>query len=133
MTDKSKKYGFTIEELLGRGGLGEVYKVRDEIFERELALKTALTDKEKDIDFLNALIEVFLAKDLVKKNEEAMRIIRFIDKQLIGISDSLMITERRLQDFRSRNRIMDVSAQGQQIIDQAVKLEDEKARYYECC
>ncbi len=86
------------------------------------------TNRQKDIDFLNKLIEVFQFRTLDKKNQEAVRIIEFIDEQLIGISDSLMIAEKRLQEFRSKNRVMDVSAQGQQIIDQAVKLEDEKAR-----
>jgi capsular exopolysaccharide synthesis family protein len=86
------------------------------------------TNKEKDKDFLNKLTEVFLARNLDKKNQEASRVIEFIDKQLVGISDSLMITENKLQEFRSRNKVMDVSAQGQQIIQQAVKLEDEKAR-----
>ncbi len=86
------------------------------------------TNKEKDRDFLNKLIEKFLNSSLEKKNQEASRVIEFIDEQLIGISDSLMITENKLQDFRSRNRVMDISAQGTQIIEQAVKLEDEKAR-----
>ncbi len=86
------------------------------------------SNKQKDIDFLNKLISVFQTRNLDRKNQEAVRIIGFIDEQLIGISDSLMIAERKLQQFRSKNRVMDVSAQGQQIIDQAVKLEDEKAR-----
>jgi len=93
-----------------------------------VSLSLESTNKEKDKDFLNKLTEVFLARNLAKKNQEATRIIEFIDKQLIGISDSLMITENRLQEFRSKNKIMDISSQGKQIIEQAVKLEDEKAR-----
>ena len=86
------------------------------------------TNKEKDHDFLDKLTQKFLENNLDKKNREATRIIDFIDMQLIGISDSLMITEDRLQEFRSQHRVMDISAQGNQIIEQAVKLEDEKAR-----
>ncbi len=93
-----------------------------------VALNIQGTNKEKDVDFLNRMITVFQHRNLDKKNEEAGRVIDFIDSQLIGITDSLMIAEQKLQEFRSRNRVMDVSAQGQQIIDQAVKLEDEKAR-----
>lgn len=95
------------------------------------------TNRIKDIIFLDKLTEVFINNNLEKKNLEAKRTIDFIDAQLIDVSDSLMITEIQLQEFRSRNRIMNISAQAQQIIDQAVVLENEKARltlernYYE--
>jgi capsular exopolysaccharide synthesis family protein len=86
------------------------------------------TNKTKEIDFLNKLLEIFLYNSLDKKNGEAVRIIQFIDDQLIGISDSLVIAENRLQQFRSTHRVMDLSKQGQAIIEQAMNLENEKAR-----
>ena len=95
------------------------------------------TNRKKDRDFLEKLIEVSLNNNLERKNLEAVRIIKFIEDQLIGISDSLNITEEKLQNFRAANKVMDMSAQGQQIIDQAMTLENEKARliiesnYYE--
>ncbi|MBN1185883.1 MAG: polysaccharide biosynthesis tyrosine autokinase [Bacteroidales bacterium] len=101
----------------------------------EISLKG--TNKVKDKIFLDKLIEVYMTSNLEKKNHEANRIIEFINAQLVDVSDSLAITENQLQEFRSRNMIMDVSAQAQQIIDQAVVLENEKAKltlesnYYE--
>jgi tyrosine-protein kinase Etk/Wzc len=95
------------------------------------------TNGEKDADFLNRHIEGFQAMSLNKKNNEAERRIDFIDNQLIGVSDSLSLTENRLQQFRSSHRVMDLSAQGQAIIGQVTILENEKARlnleanYYE--
>ena len=86
------------------------------------------TNKAMDMEFLNKLTEIFLNNSLDKKNQEAIRTIQFIDDQLIGISDSLVITENKLQQFRSRNRVMNLSAQGQVIIDQAMSLENQKAR-----
>ena len=71
---------------------------------------------------------VFINYNLDKKNIEAVRTIEFIDKQLVGITDSLAITEENLQKFRSRKMVMNLSAQGQVIIDQAMKLENDKAR-----
>lgn len=93
-----------------------------------LTLSLEGTNVTKDLDFLNKLIEIYLKNSLDKKNEEAYRIIQFIDDQLIGISDSLIIAENRLQQFRSTHRVMDLSAQGQAIIEQAMNLENEKAR-----
>lgn len=86
------------------------------------------SNRSKDVDFLNKLAEVFQAVSLDKKNIEAVRRIQFIDDQLIGISDSLSITENKLQQFRSTNRVMDLSAQGQAIIAQVTILENERAR-----
>ena len=86
------------------------------------------TNKTMDIDFLNKLTEIFLRNSLDKKNQEAVRTITFIDDQLIGISDSLLITENKLQEFRSKNRVMNLSSQGQAIISQAMNLENERAR-----
>ena len=85
-------------------------------------------NKEMDIDFLNKLAAIFLNYNLDKKNNEAVRTIEFIDKQLVGITDSLAITEENLQKFRSKKMVMNLSAQGQVIIDQAMKLENDKAR-----
>ncbi len=86
------------------------------------------TNRAKDVDFLNRLAEVFQSVSLDKKNQEAVRRIQFIDNQLVGISDSLLRTETMLQQFRSRHRIMDISAQGQAIMSQMNNLEREMAR-----
>lgn len=86
------------------------------------------TNRAKDADFLNKHIEGFQAISLDRKNTEAVRRIQFIEDQLVGISDSLYITENRLQQFRSSHRVMDLSAQGQSIIAQVTLLENERAR-----
>lgn len=85
------------------------------------------TNRIKDVVFLNKLAEVFIQNNLDKKNIEAERITAFIDNQLVDVKEDLTVTENQLQEFRSRNRIMDVSIQAQQIVDQAVVLENEKA------
>jgi tyrosine-protein kinase Etk/Wzc len=92
-----------------------------------LSVSITGTNKAKDVDFLNKLAEVFQSISLDKKNAEAIRRIQFIDDQLVGISDSLSTTETKLQKFRSTNRIMDLSAQGQAIITQVSLLENERA------
>ncbi len=86
------------------------------------------TNSSKDADFINKHIEGFQAISLAKKNTEASRRIQFIDEQLAGVSDSLRLTETNLQQFRSSHRVMDLSAQGQAIINQVSLLENEKAR-----
>ncbi len=106
-------------------------RINIELMAREgsvLNIRMNGTNRAKDADFLNKLIEGFQAISLNKKNEEANRRIQFIDNQLVGISDSLSLTENRLQQFRSSHRVMDLSAQGQAIIQQVTELENERAR-----
>ncbi|MCX6262804.1 MAG: hypothetical protein NTY95_18535 [Bacteroidia bacterium] len=86
------------------------------------------TNRAKDAAFLNKQLEGFQAISLNQKNTEAQRRIQFIDDQLVGVTDSLSITENRLQQFRSSHRVMDLSAQGQSIIQQVMFLDNEKAR-----
>lgn len=86
------------------------------------------SNKAKDVDFLNKHIEGFQSISLDKKNSEVQRRIQFIDDQLVGITDSLSMTENRLQQFRSSHRVMDLSVQGQALIGQVTILENERAR-----
>ena len=116
-----------------RKALVESYRERievDKISKTGTTLNISLegTNQKMDMVFLDKLTEIFLNNSLDKKNQEAIRTIQFIDDQLIGISDSLVITENKLQQFRSRNKVMNLSAQGQIIINQAMTLENEKAR-----
>jgi tyrosine-protein kinase Etk/Wzc len=95
------------------------------------------TNKKMDVAFLSKLVDNFIDNNIERKNTVAESTIEFIDDQLIGITDSLSITEEKLQKFRSKNKVMDISAQGAQIIEQAMNLENERARleieknYYE--
>ena len=127
--DKKKLY-FTIHS---RDKLIESYLKRlviDPASKKGTIVRVSLegTNKKADLHYLNKMTEIFLNISLDKKNNEAIRTIQFIDEQLAGISDSLLFTENKLQKFRSRNRVMNLSAQGQVIIDQAMNLENEKAR-----
>ncbi len=80
---------------------------------------------EKGKMFLNRLSQVYLDNNLEKKNETAERTIQFIDSQLASISDSLNISEGRLESFRSSNQVIDFSAQSQQLLAQLNQLDNE--------
>ncbi|WP_430813459.1 GumC family protein [Carboxylicivirga sp. RSCT41] len=82
---------------------------------------------QKGRDFLNKLAENSVAYTLDKKNQIANNTIQFIENQLIDVSDSLNMTKHMLENFRSRNEMMDISMQGQMIIDKTENLELEKA------
>jgi tyrosine-protein kinase Etk/Wzc len=88
------------------------------------------------IDFLNKYLQAYLDENLSKKNNFAVNTINFIESQISEISDSLLISESKLKDFRSANQVMDLSYQGRQAIEQMTKIESERSglqvqeRYY---
>ncbi len=78
-------------------------------------------------DFLNKLAEVYLDKNLGKKNNKAKKTIEFIDGQIAGVADSLSYTASKLKDFRTANKVMDINYTSQNLYNQLQKLEEQKA------
>jgi len=83
---------------------------------------------QKGIDFLNKLAINSVNYTLEKKNQIANNTIKFIDNQLIGVTDSLSKAKKVLQNFRSRNEVMDVGMQGQMIIQQSQDMENQRRK-----
>lgn len=125
---QSKKYRFNINKIETL-----VWKYQSKVFAERLnshasVVQLTLNDNNisKGIDFLNKLCQVSVSYTLDKKNLIANNTIRFINAQLVGVSDSLSVAENVLKDFRSKNEVMDVSMQGQMIIQQSQDLENQR-------
>src|SRR5690606_24692289 len=54
-----------------------------------LTLSLELNHRRKGEDYLNKLMEVYLERELLEKNQTAANTVFFIDQQLSGITDSL--------------------------------------------
>ncbi|WP_291857851.1 exopolysaccharide transport family protein [Marinilabilia sp.] len=81
---------------------------------------------QKGKDFINELAQNSVSYTLEKKNQIANNIIHFIEGQLINVGDSLNRTKNMLENFRSRNEMVDISMQGQMIITRTETLELER-------
>lgn len=84
-------------------------------------------NKKKITNFLNQYTQVYLNQNLERKNRISVNTVKFIDSQIAEISDSLVLTENKLQKFRSSNQVMDLSFQGQKIYEQMNQLENDRA------
>ena len=82
---------------------------------------------QKEIYFLNKLLEVFIEYDLNRKNQLGLKTINFIDNQLLNISDSLRKAELALESYRSINKIMDINYVSSSVMDKLDQLESEKS------
>ena len=127
-TSEQRRYKFYLntEDQL----TGQMWGVAVEPINREASL-LAITYKNqnpgKAIDYVNKLADVYINRDLEEKNQKASNTIRFIDSQLIEITDSLGNAEDKLQDFRTENRIMDVSAEASTVFQKVNELEKQRA------
>lgn len=90
----------------------------------------------QEADYLNKLMDVYIQSGLEDKNRIAENTVKFIDSQLIGVSDSLKTAEQNLQNFRITNKVIDLSAEGAILFDKVKELQAQKAtnemkkRYY---
>jgi capsular exopolysaccharide synthesis family protein len=83
---------------------------------------------QRDIAFLKALCEVYIANDVKKKNFLGEKTIEFIDFQLQGVTDSLRRAEVTLEGFRAKNNIIDVERTSHTLSDQLFELEEKQAQ-----
>ncbi|NLO01569.1 MAG: hypothetical protein GX126_04505, partial [Bacteroidales bacterium] len=91
---------------------------------------------EREADYLNKLMDVFIQSGLELKNQTADRTIAFIEDQLGIISDSLALAEGDMESFRLGNKLIDISQEGAVIQNKLEIIENEKTslslqkRYY---
>jgi len=74
-------------------------------------------------DYMNASIEALQGYELRQKNMMAINTIEFIDGQLIQIESSLRSSEDALEEFRSKNLIVDLSSESEQMLEYFIGLE----------
>lgn len=91
----------------------------------EIRLKDESYDKA--VDFITTLTDIYLKKNLHRKNHLAQNTIAYINTQLEEISDSLSVAENRLESFRSGNQVIDISSKAGRIFERLHQLELEKS------
>jgi capsular exopolysaccharide synthesis family protein len=124
----SNKYYFYFsgsEELTNeyRGKLG-VYPIDKEATLVSLSASGFVPEQESD--YLNKLMEIYINQGLEDKNQIADSTIKFINRQLDLISDSLKKAEDKLQNFRLENRLIDLSKEGSLLQSRLEQFENEK-------
>jgi tyrosine-protein kinase Etk/Wzc len=77
-----------------------------------VTLSTSGPVPQMESDYLNKLMNEYLAQGLEVKNQTAEKTIAFIDLQIGSISDSLNKVENSLENFRLSNRLIDLSREG---------------------
>ncbi len=81
----------------------------------ELSLLSSITDKSED--FLNELVEQYNNDAISDRNEVAKKTSQFIDSRINIITRELDSVERNKELFKSSNRLTDIQAEAQMILE----------------
>ncbi|MBC7920086.1 MAG: polysaccharide biosynthesis tyrosine autokinase [Ferruginibacter sp.] len=95
---------------------------------RLLELTTQGEIPEKEIRFLNKLMEVYIESDLEEKNQTGIKTLNFIDKQLSQVSDSLRRAQQALARFQRSERLIDPRIQSGNVFQRLEALQTERDR-----
>jgi uncharacterized protein involved in exopolysaccharide biosynthesis len=130
-TQKHRKYYFFLNDM---NSLTKQYRqgLNVEVNDEKGAILTLSMQgyvPQQLADYLNKLSEVYLRNNLDEKNRTSESTIRFIDEQLSGIVDSLESTGLKLQRFRTTNKVIDLSKEGNFLFEKMQELQSEKAVY----
>jgi len=85
-------------------------------------------DQLKGVAFLNQLTYNYIQKEIEDKNIASNNTVKFINDQLIEMSDSLALIEQQIQEFKNDNKVIDLSLKAQSIYANIVTLETELAK-----
>jgi tyrosine-protein kinase Etk/Wzc len=124
----SNKYYFIIndENSLTRTYQGKLNISTNDKKGTVLTLSTTGFVPQMEADYINKLMDVYIKTGLDEKNQTAINTINFIDEQLETVVDSLHKAEDKLQNFRLRNKILDISSEGTAIMARMEKVQTEK-------
>lgn len=77
----------------------------------DLSIESSVPKEGEDI--LNELLKVYKQASILDKNQLAANTLKFVNERLAIVSNDLDSVENVLQRFKAKNKITDISAQGQ--------------------
>jgi len=81
---------------------------------------------EKEIDFINKFIEVYIDDGLKRNNQIASNVMLFVDDRINSILDTLMRAEGKLESFKVKSNLERINPEGENLIPGIVALEKKK-------
>ena len=134
-----KTYYFVFNDLnrlalsyKGRIVINQVGKQADLI-----SLKLEDKSSARAIRYLNELNNEYIKFGLKEKNLTSENTIRFIDRQLADIVDTLKVTGNNFSSYRSKNKVFDLGQKASLVVEKLVQLDSKKSlaqmqlNYYE--
>lgn len=131
MNPNQLQYFFVINDYVSlvKGYRGKISLNTTDKKSTVIELSTSGFVPQKEVDFINTLLKVYIDNGLSEKNQIAQNTIHFIDQQLMEITDSLQTNETKLKDFRQANNLIDISKEGTSLYDRLTDVQKQKSEY----
>ncbi|MGF1584837.1 MAG: GumC family protein [Bacteroidales bacterium] len=85
------------------------------------------SNRQRGLDFADRLTYEFIRRNLNEKNHAAQNTIRFIESQIALTAGELNASESRLQNFREKEQLMDISVMATQLVNELQILDKERS------
>ncbi len=92
-----------------------------------LEMRTQGTVSQKEIDFLNKMMDVIIEEDLDQKNQKGKQSLEFINKQLDIAEQSLAQSQQSVESLESGQRIMNIDDISKRSTDVLFRLMEERS------
>ena len=125
--ERGKEYLFKFRTLESLTNEFQQIQIEDVKYSSVIKIYYDGVNVSKSIDYLNKLLDVYLNRGVEKKNKIAINTIDFINSQINNISDSLESAEKRLEVYRSSQKVMNIDFQSQQAYQNMESLQNQKA------
>ncbi len=102
-----------------------IKQITDEASIIQLDLKGGT--KNALVNYLNTSVEIFKASQLTEKNLMSVNTIKFIDKEIQGVHDTLLSFQQELEVAQRENNLIDLSSQANFIYQKFSDLDEEQS------
>jgi tyrosine-protein kinase Etk/Wzc len=84
-------------------------------------------DPRRAAHLLNAIADAYVERNVGRRSEEAQKSLAFLREQLPKLKEQLEASERRLNEFRNAQQILDVTAEIRSLLERTVAIETQRA------
>jgi capsular exopolysaccharide synthesis family protein len=92
-----------------------------------LIIKLTDSNPKRLIEVINSIAEEYIRFDLRRKNEVAIKTIKFIDNELSGIREDLTLSESNLESYKISNRFLELDEESKNVFRSYYGIEDQKS------
>ncbi len=78
---------------------------------------------KRAISYLNNLMDIYIRESIINKSKQNNKILDFINRQLKNTGQALKNSEKELENFRIKNRVIEPTRQSQTLLDRLSNIE----------
>lgn len=126
---KGKNYFVVFNSILSTSGsiIGSIKAAPLSFASTVIDIKIETPTPEKGIDILSKLFKVYNSASIEDKNQMAVKTLAFIEERLGNLTGQLDSVEKNIEQYKSRNELIDLSNQGAEYFNNVRELDKKES------